>query len=79
MPLWGKQKQKLPSAQWIVDPADPNRWRWWDGRRWTDNYALRELTVTGPALRSAALPSQPSEIRGDVEVGDAYAARVPDV
>ena len=79
MPLWGKQKQKLPSAQWIVDPTDPKRLRWWDGRRWTDNYAPREPTGTEPALRSTALPAQPSETSRDVEVGDAYAARVPDV
>jgi hypothetical protein len=79
MPLWGKQKQKLPSAQWIVDPTDPKRWPWWDGRRWTDNYAPREPTGTEPALRSTAPPSQPSETSRDVEVGDAYAACVPDV
>ena len=79
MPLWGKQKQKLPSAQWIVDPTDPKRWRWWDGRGWTDNYAPREPTGTEPALRSAAPPSQPFETSRAVEVGDAYATRVPDV
>jgi hypothetical protein len=81
MPPWGKQnqKQKLPSAQWAVDPADPTRWRWWDGRGWTNNYAPIEPTGTEPALRSTAPPSQPSETSRGVEVGDAYAARVPDV
>jgi hypothetical protein len=81
MPLWGKQnqKQKLPSAQWAVDPADPTRWRWWDGRGWTNNYAPIEPTGIEPALRSTAPPSQPSETSRGVEVGDAYAARVPDV
>ena len=59
--------------------TDPKRLRWWDGRRWTDNYAPREPTGTEPALRSTALPAQPSETSRDVEVGDAYAARVPDV
>jgi len=81
MPLWGKQKQKQksPSAQWFVDPTDPKRWRWWDGRGWTDNYAPIKPTGTEPALRSTAPSSQPSETSRGVEVGDAYAARMPDV
>lgn len=81
MPLWGKQnqKQKLPTAQWAVDPADPTRWRWWDGRGWTNNYAPIEPTGRAPALRSTAPASQPSEASKGVEVGDAYAARVLDV
>lgn len=83
MPLWGKQKQKQkqksPPAGWFVDPADPKRWRWWDGRGWTDNYAPIEPTGTEPALRSTAPPSQSSQTSGGIEAGDAYAARVPDV
>src|SRR5262249_13569262 len=70
MPLWGKQKQKLPPAQWFVDPTDPKRRRWWDGRGWTDNYAPIEPAGTEPALRSTALPSQASETSRGVEVGD---------
>src|SRR5215813_7653658 len=54
MPLWGKQKQKLSPAQWFIDPTDPKRWRWWDGRGWTDKYAPIESTDTVPAVRSTA-------------------------
>ena len=79
MPLWGKQKQKLPPAQWLVDPTDPNRWRWWDGRGWTDRYAPIEPTGTVPAVRSTAPLSQPSETSTGAEVTDAYAAGMPDV
>jgi len=68
----------LPPAQWFVDPTDPKRRRWWDGRGWTDNYAPIEPAGTEPALRSTALPSQASETSRGVEVGDAYGARVPD-
>lgn len=25
----------LPPPGWYADPADPRRWRWWDGRAWT--------------------------------------------
>ncbi|MCB0893080.1 MAG: DUF2510 domain-containing protein [Propionibacteriaceae bacterium] len=28
----------LPPANWYPDPADPSRWRYWDGSGWTDNY-----------------------------------------
>src|SRR5262249_7547590 len=77
MPLWGKQKQKLPPAQWFVDPTDPKRRRWWDGRGGTDNYAPIEPAGPGPALRSTALPSQASETSRGVEVGDAYGPRGP--
>jgi HIRAN domain len=45
---------------------------------WTDKYASIEPTGTEPALRSTS-HSQPSETSGGVEIGDAYAARVPDV
>ena len=79
MPLWGKQKQKLPPAQWLVDPTDPNRWRWWDGRGWTDRYAPIEPAGTVPAVRSTAPLSQPSETSTGAEVADAYAAGIPDV
>jgi hypothetical protein len=79
MPLWGKQKQKLPPARWFIDPTDPKRWRWWDGRGWTDKYAPVEPTGTEPALRSTAPPSQPSETSRGVEVGDAHPARGVDV
>jgi hypothetical protein len=78
MPLWGKQKQKLPSAQWFVDPTDPKRWRWWDGSGWTDKYAPIEPTDTVPAVWSTVPPSQASGTSTGVEAGKAYAARVPD-
>jgi hypothetical protein len=26
-----------PPAGWYPDPAGHNRWRWWDGQRWTDH------------------------------------------
>jgi hypothetical protein len=78
MPLWGKQKQKLPSAQWFVDPTDSKRLRWWDGSGWTDNYAPREPTTAEPSLGSTALVSQPFETSRDVTAGDAH-ARVPAV
>jgi hypothetical protein len=77
MPLWGKQK--LPPAQWFIDPTDPKRWRWWDGRGWTDNYAPIEPTDSVPAVRSTAPPPQTSKTSKSVEGGDAYTARVPDI
>jgi hypothetical protein len=79
MPLWGNQKHKLPSAQWLVDPTDPKRWRWWDGRGWTDKYAPIEPTNPVPAVRSTTPPSQTSETSRDVKAGDTYAVRVPDI
>ena len=72
----GKQKHKLPSAQWFVDPTDPNRWWWWDGRGWTDGYALIEPTGTVPAVRSTAPLSQPTQTSRDTEDADAYAAQL---
>jgi hypothetical protein len=79
MPLWGKQKQQLLSAQWFVDPTDSKRLRWWDGRGWTDNYAPREPMGAEPVLRSAGLPSQPSETSMAVKAGHVYAVGVPPV
>jgi hypothetical protein len=76
MPLWGKQKQKLPSAQWLIDPSDPGRWRWWDGRGWADRYAPIEPTAPVPAIRSTAVPS-PAPV--SVAATNAPAARTPDV
>jgi hypothetical protein len=78
MPLWGKQKQELPPAQWAIDPADSRRWRWWDGHGWTDNYAPVEPPGAAPALRSAAQLSLPSETSGGVAAGT-HAALPPDV
>ncbi len=28
-----------PPAGWYADPADPTRWRWWDGIAWTAHSA----------------------------------------
>jgi hypothetical protein len=79
MPLWGKQKpkQKLPPAQWFVDPTDPKRWRWWDGGGWTDNYKPIEPAGSEPALRFTVPPSQVSGTGRTAEADDAYAASAP--
>ena len=37
MTLW--DKKKTPPAQWFIDPTNPSRLRWWDGRAWTDHCA----------------------------------------
>jgi hypothetical protein len=83
MPLWGKQKQTLPPgppAQWFIDPTNPKRWRWWDGRGWTDKYAPIEATAPVPAARSIVPRSQTSQITStSVGAADAYAAAVPDI
>lgn len=79
MPLWGKQNQNSPSAQWFVDPTDSTRLRWWDGRGWTDNYAPREPTGAEPVLRFTPPPSQPSETSRDLGVDHAYWVRLPPV
>ena len=79
MPLWGKHEQKLPLAQWFIDPTGPKRWRWWDGLGWTDKYAPIEPTGTVPALRSTAPPSQTSGTSKGAEDGDACSATVPDI
>jgi hypothetical protein len=47
------QRSELPPPQWYVDPHDSTRWRWWDGARWTDQYAPRE-TSTEPKADVAA-------------------------
>ena len=39
----------LPPADWYPDPADPSRWRWWDGVTWTHH-------VSAPADRRPRLP-----------------------
>jgi RsiW-degrading membrane proteinase PrsW (M82 family) len=39
----------LPPADWYPDPADPSRWRWWDGSTWTHH-------VSAPAERRPRLP-----------------------
>jgi hypothetical protein len=46
----------LPPPMWCPDPADTNRLRWWDGSRWTDQYAqipapVLLTTVEDPASR----------------------------
>lgn len=32
---------RSPDPGWYADPDGGNRWRWWDGGRWTDQYADR--------------------------------------
>jgi RsiW-degrading membrane proteinase PrsW (M82 family) len=39
----------LPPADWYPDPADPSRWRWWDGVTWTHH-------VSSPAGQRPRLP-----------------------
>jgi hypothetical protein len=79
MPLWGKPKQTLPPAQWFIDPTNPKRWRWWDGRGWTDNYAPIQPTAPVPAVRSTMPPSRTFQTAStSVEVGNGYAAMEPD-
>ncbi len=33
----GGGDQRVPPPGWHPDPAGLNRWRWWDGHRWTDH------------------------------------------
>lgn len=40
-------------ARWLTDPADATRWRWWDGRRWTDRVARDGKEERDPLPRVA--------------------------
>lgn len=41
----------LPPAGWYPDTANPNRYRWWDGRTWTD--IVQEVQSTPPPAAHA--------------------------
>lgn len=41
----------LPPAGWYPDAADPNQYRWWDGRTWTD--IVQDVQPTPPPAAHA--------------------------
>ena len=32
-------RRNYTQAGWLVDPNQPDRYRWYDGQRWTDRYS----------------------------------------
>jgi hypothetical protein len=56
MTLWGKKKTPLPPAQWFIDPTDPSRLRWWNGRGWTSHCA--PISPNGPVSGMPGFPEQ---------------------
>jgi hypothetical protein len=56
MTLWGKKKKTPPPAQWFIDPTNPSRLRWWNGRTWTDHYA--PISPNGPVSGMPGSPAQ---------------------
>jgi len=43
----------VEEARWLPDPADATRWRWWDGRRWTDRVGRDGKEARDPLPRVA--------------------------
>ena len=43
----------LPPPMWCPDPAGSNRLRWWDGSKWTDQYA--QIPASEPSV--SAVPA----------------------
>lgn len=44
----------LPFAGWYPDPDNSQRWRWWNGTAWTENYS--DPQATAAAAPAAATP-----------------------
>jgi hypothetical protein len=42
-----------PPPSWQADPTGPYRWRWWDGRQWTDH-------VSGGPPTAPSAPEDPT-------------------
>jgi Protein of unknown function (DUF2510)/HIRAN domain len=76
MPFWG-EKHKPPPAQWFIDPADPSRLRWWDGRAWTEHYAPLPgqavspvVAAPSPVAAAPAVATRAAPVPGDEEPSD---------
>ncbi|MCG2624678.1 DUF2510 domain-containing protein [Arthrobacter sp. I2-34] len=55
----GGNQTALPPAGWYLDPSDPARQKWWDGRAWTEH-----VQVQAPVLQAARHDSpQPAVTR----------------
>ena len=67
-----------PSPGWYADPAGAPRWRYWDGRQWTDQtreWFLAARTALGQSLdlhRGSALGGEPDDLR----LGEGIVARL---
>jgi hypothetical protein len=63
MTSWGKKMP--PPAQWLIDPTNSSRLRWWDGHAWTEHFA--PLSPNGQVSGANDLPAQ----RGPVQAASA--------
>ncbi|MBO0728753.1 MAG: DUF2510 domain-containing protein, partial [Acidimicrobiaceae bacterium] len=43
----GSPPESLPPPGWYLDPNDPRRQRWWDGRVWTSSTTSTEPSWVG--------------------------------
>ncbi|GAB2449023.1 hypothetical protein HD599_001936 [Conyzicola lurida] len=54
------QNSATPVAGWYPDPAGTDRTRWWDGTRWTENYAGGTTPAAAPTPWSTPGTATPS-------------------
>ncbi len=57
---------------WYPDPALPGRWRWWDGRAWTDHVVAAERGPRGAAPRAVAGEARPETGEGAAHPEEAH-------
>lgn len=69
-------ERRLPPAGWYADPDDAHRWRWWEGRRWTDNTRPGAGALGVWALESSASYKLGAAIRAVSATGLATASAV---
>lgn len=49
-----------PQADWYPDPQNPDRFRYWDGQKWTDHFAPRKAQPVEPVQPQVAPPQAAS-------------------
>jgi hypothetical protein len=51
---------RTSAPDWYLDPADPNKLRYWDGHRWTDHTAVMPAPAAQNYHPAVAVPTSPS-------------------